>query len=50
MFVLRQADVVRINNTPSMKQIDKNVVKMSQTNRYHTHRFLGSFVKTLNQN
>jgi len=32
------------------QQIDKNVVKMSQTNRYQIDKFISSFVRTINQN
>jgi hypothetical protein len=39
-----------IKKTQQHQLIDKNVVKMSQTNRYQNDRFISSFVKTIIQN
>jgi len=36
--------------TEQKQQIGKNVVKMSQTNRYQNDIFISSFDRTLNQN
>ena len=36
--------------TQRNQHIDKNAVKMSQTNRYQIDRFISSFVETINQN
>jgi hypothetical protein len=39
-----------IKKTQQYQQIDENVIKMSQTNRYQNDRFISSFVRTINQN
>jgi len=36
--------------TQQNQHIDKNVVKMPQTNRYQNDRFISSLVRTINQN